>query len=449
MGRTPHHRTRNPIRQIGRPVPAIAHRNEKGMPTDILHELLCQPPEARPVLLEGRWLGESGDPCWAAKDPASILEGSGDALPELPAWLDWHSRKYPDGAAIGFLSYELARHFESLPLAPNSSLPDFSFAYYPRVERLVVGQTPRPSPGRSISIHANFDFEKYRQAVERVRTYIAAGDVYQANLTIQFRADLGNEATESIYQRLASRGAPFRAFLKTPGRTILSNSPERFFRVSGNHILTSPIKGTIARDSRDPERSKARLLSSHKDRAENVMIVDLLRNDLGRICRYESMRARLWEIETLPQLFHLVSHVEGTLRREAGILEILRALFPCGSITGAPKIRAMEILSEIERAPRGVSMGAIGIIRGVPGSDRCKIDFSVSIRTTVIEKGIAWFNVGGGIVSDSNPLSEYEEVMLKAQPLFDALGALPPRPARPILSTSPATAHQYGFTHLS
>jgi para-aminobenzoate synthetase component 1 len=157
----------------------------------------------------------------------------------------------------------------------------------------------------------------------------------------------------------------------------------------------------------------------------------------------------LWEIETLPQLFHLVSHVAGTLRPEAGILEILRALFPCGSITGAPKIRAMEILSEIERAPRGVSMGAIGIIRGDPGSDRCKMDFNVSIRTTVIEKGIALFNVGGGIVCDSNPLSEYEEVMLKAQPLFDALGALQPRQARPTLSTTPTTTHQHGFPHLS
>jgi isochorismate synthase EntC len=430
-------------------VPAITHRDEKGMPTDILSEFLCQPAEARPVLLEGRWLGEPGDPCWAAKDPASILEGSGEALPELPAWLDWHSRKYPEGAAVGFLSYELARHFESLRLSPHSSLPDFSFAYYPRVHRLVIGKTTQPSPARAIPIHSNFDFENYCQAVECVRKYIAAGDVYQANLTLQFRADLGTEAPETIYRRMRSSGTPFRAFLKTPGRTILSNSPERFFQVSGNHILTSPIKGTIARNAHDPEGSKARLLSSHKDRAENVMIVDLLRNDLGRICRYESIRARLWEIETLPQLFHLVSHVEGTLRAEAGILEILRALFPCGSITGAPKIRAMEILSEIERAPRGVAMGAMGIIRGVPGSDHCKMDFNVSIRTTVIEKGIALFNVGGGIVSDSNPLSEYEEVMLKAQPLFDALGALPPRQAGPTPSTSPTRTHQHGFPHLS
>jgi anthranilate/para-aminobenzoate synthase component I len=418
------------------------------MPTDILHGLLCQPSEARPVLLEGRWLGESCDAGWAATQPAGILEGSGEALPELPAWLDWHSRRYSDGAAVGFLSYELARHFESLPIVTDSSLPDFSFAYYPRVERLAVGETLPPSPGHGIRIHANFDFDRYRQNVERVRKYIAAGHVYQANLTIKFGADLGTAMPEAIYRRLRNGGTPFGAFLKTPDRTILSNSPERFFRVSGNYILTSPIKGTIARDSRDPERSKARLLSSRKDRAENVMIVDLLRNDLGRICRYESIRARLWEIETLPQLFHLVSHVEGALRREAGIIEILRALFPCGSITGAPKIRAMEILSEIERAPRGASMGAIGIIRGVPGSDRCKMDFSVAIRTMDIAEGLAWFNVGGGIVADSDPRAEYEEVMLKAQPLFDALGALPPRQARPVLSKTRTNTYQNGSPHL-
>ena len=217
-------------------------------------------------------------------------------------------------------------------------------------------------------------------------------------------------------------GAPFRAFMKTPERTILSNSPERFFRVAGNHILTSPIKGTIARDRHDPQRSLAALLASEKDRAENLMIVDLLRNDLGRICDYASIRARLWETEILPQLIHLVSHVEGTLRPGAGILEILGALFPCGSITGAPKIRAMEILAEIEQAPRGVSMGAIGIIRSTASQDRCRMDFNVAIRTMIIEEGKALFNVGGGIVYDSDPVSEYAEVMLKAQPLFEALG---------------------------
>jgi para-aminobenzoate synthetase component I len=393
------------------------------MPSDILHEFLSLPPGARPIALEGRWLEEGRDACLLAKDPASILEGSGDALRELPEWFARHSRQFPGGAAMGFLSYELARHIESLSLSTHRSLPDVSFAYYPRVIRHVVRENHSPHPRAPVPIHSNFDFEIYRRAVERIRAYIAAGDIYQANLTLQFRAEPGGDSPESIYSRMRSSGAPFRAFIKTPQRTILSNSPERFFRVSGNHILTSPIKGTIARDPHNNKRSEAELLASEKDRAENLMIVDLLRNDLGRICNYASIQANLWETAVLPQLVHLVSHVGGTLRPGVGILKIIGALFPCGSITGAPKIRAMEILSEIEQAPRGVSMGAIGIIQSTPGRDGCKMDFSVSIRTMVIEEGKAVFNVGGGIIYDSDPASEYEEVMLKAQPLFDALGA--------------------------
>jgi para-aminobenzoate synthetase component 1 len=220
---------------------------------------------------------------------------------------------------------------------------------------------------------------------------------------------------------LRSSRAPFRAILKTPERTILSNSPERFFRVAGNRILASPIKGTIARNRQNQQRSVDALLASEKDRAENLMIVDLLRNDLGRICHYSSIQARLWEKEVLPQLIHLVSHVEGTLLPGAGIGEIVRALFPCGSITGAPKIRAMEILSEIERAPRGISMGAIGIIRSPAEPGGVRMDFNVAIRTMTLENGKATFNVGGGIVYDSDPAAEYAEVLLKAQPLFAAL----------------------------
>ena len=418
------------------------------MASDKLEALLSQPAEARPVALEGRWLDETLEDCWAATEPSSVLEGFGDALHELPVWLDRQAQKYPDGAAIGFLSYELARHFEFLPLATHRSLPDVSFAYYPRVERLRVGTTCAPGPHHAVQVVSGVDFDTYRRAVERIRTYIAAGDIYQANLTIPFCAELGNEPPDSIYRRMRCSRAPFRAFIKTPERTILSNSPERFFRVTGNRILASPIKGTIARDQEDPQRSQAALLASEKDRAENLMIVDLLRNDLGRICDIASIRAQLWETEVLPELIHLVSHVEGSLRPGAGILEILGALFPCGSITGAPKIRAMEILSEIEQTPRGVSMGAIGIIRSTAGRDRCRMDFNVSIRTIIIEEGKAWFNVGGGIVYDSDAVSEYEEVMLKAQPLFHALGARKPQ-APPLLSPNPKPIHQNGFPHLS
>lgn len=391
--------------------------------SDPLQEFLSQPPAARPVVLEGQWLGPSPGSAWAAAGPASVLEGSGEALRELPAWLEHLARQYPHGAAVGFFSYELARHIEHLNLTVRQSLPDVSFAYYPQVERVRTGIADTRCPCHGVRPQPGIDFKAYSRAVERIRQYIAAGDIYQANLTIPFLAELEGEPAESIYLRLRGSGAAFRAFLKTPQRTILSNSPERFFCVAGNRLLASPIKGTAARDPREPERSRNALLASEKDRAENLMIVDLLRNDLGRICEFGSVHARLWQTEVLPQLIHLVSHVEGTLRPGVGILPIFQALFPCGSITGAPKIRAMEILSEIEPQPRGISMGAIGIIPGTATSGGGRMDFNVAIRTMVIENGRAEFHVGGGIVYDSDPASEYAEVMLKAQPLFAALGA--------------------------
>jgi para-aminobenzoate synthetase component 1 len=160
------------------------------------------------------------------------------------------------------------------------------------------------------------------------------------------------------------------------------------------------------------------------------MIVDLLRNDLGRVCEFSTIRARLYEVEAMPHLYHLVSHVEGTLRPESRLGEILRALFPCGSITGAPKVRAMEILAELELLPRGVSMGAIGIARGMPGSANFEAEFSVAIRTMTLVRDAATFNAGCGIVADSDPQAEFEEMMLKARPLLEALGVQAQRPAR-------------------
>jgi para-aminobenzoate synthetase component 1 len=388
--------------------------------------MLCYPAAARPAVLEGKWLGQDGDRALAAVNPASVLEGGAEALAEFPSWVAWHARRYPAGAAIGFLSYELARFFETLPLVPDKSLPDLSFAYYPHPEEFPRQDLApnEPSVAGPEDGQAYFAEQSFTQGAQKIREYIAAGDIYQANLTQRVTARLEGLRPETIYQRLRRGHASFMAFLKSPQETIISNSPERFFRVWRGCILASPIKGTIAR-SRDPiedRRRMAQLLASRKDRAENVMIVDLLRNDLGRLCRYESIQARLWEVEPLPHLFHLVSHVQGTLRPEVGLVEILRALFPCGSVTGAPKIRAMEVLAEIEKHPRGVSMGAIGVIRGAPGTDRFEMDFNVAIRTMTVYSDIAVFNVGGGIVYDSEPRAEFEEMRLKAQPLLEALG---------------------------
>lgn len=398
------------------------------MPSKHLSEVLRSHAAARPAILEGHWVGQNRNRALVATQPASVLAGGSAALAELPAWLAWHAEKYPGGAAIGFFSYELVRFFESLLLPTMQSLPDLSFAYYPRIKKIPCSnsasiQTAMAHPG---GIWANFSRKTYCAAVTRIRDYIAAGDVYQANLTQQFTVSLGGQLPERIYDRLSHGRAPFRAFLQDPARTIISNSPERFFRVWGGRILASPIKGTIRRGRHAAEDQKrtATLLASTKDRAENVMIVDLLRNDLGRICHYDSIKARLFEVNSLPHLFHLVSHVWGTLRPEVDVLEILRALFPCGSVTGAPKIRAMEILSEIENVPRGVSMGAIGIIVGLPGSNQFEMDFNVAIRTMMIQDNLAVFNAGGGIVYDSKGETEYEEMMLKARPLLAALGVV-------------------------
>jgi len=388
-----------------------------------LHLVLNSPATSRPAILEGRWAGDENCQTWLAAHPVSVLEGGLEAFQGLVPWITKHAQKHPTGAAIGFLSYELGRHFEPVPLVVDGSLPDVSFAYYPFLQALPFAETLRqedPSAGNA-TFTANFDRVSYRNALAKIKAYIAAGDIYQANLTQQFTVNLDETSAERIFERVRRSFAPFRAFLKSPARTIISNSPERFFRVSGDRILASPVKGTIARRGAEGERARSKLLASTKDRCENVMIVDLLRNDLGRICNYNSIRVRLWETEPLPHLLHLVSHVEGTLQPGVGLCEILRALFPCGSITGAPKIRAMQILAEIEQVPRGVSMGALGLIRGLPASDHCTMDFSVAIRTMCVTDDRAVFNVGGGIVADSQAEDEYAELMLKAQPLLEAL----------------------------
>jgi para-aminobenzoate synthetase component I len=281
-------------------------------------------------------------------------------------------------------------------------------------------------------VAANFTRGEYEAAVERLREHIRAGDIYQANLTQRITCPPREDAApEQVFRRLRSQHpAAFGAFLRQRTRTIVSASPERFIRVGaagdedggGRVIEAWPIKGTRRR-GRDPEedaRLRAELLASEKDRAENVMIVDLMRNDLGRVCRYGSIGvAELCALQEHPTLFHLVSKVQGRLRGGVTAGELLRAAFPCGSVTGAPKLRAMEILGELERVPRGVSMGSIGYF-----SFGGAADLNVAIRTiTFNREGAARFHVGGGVVADSSPAAEYDETLVKARALLRALGA--------------------------
>jgi para-aminobenzoate synthetase component 1 len=275
-----------------------------------------------------------------------------------------------------------------------------------------------PSPPR---LQADFTRAEYRAAVRRALEHIAAGDIYQVNLAQRFRV-VPAPHPAALFRALRERApAPFSAYVALPGGDgIVSSSPERFFRIEGDRIETRPIKGTRPR-GRTPAEDAAlagELRTSGKDRAENVMIVDLERNDLGRICAIGSVRVpALWEVESYSNVHHLVSRVEGTLRPGVTPGEILRAMFPGGSITGAPKIRAIQIIDELEPVRRGIFTGAIGYwdLRG-------GCDFNIAIRTIAVERGIASFHAGGGIVADSDPDAEYEETLDKASGMMEALG---------------------------
>lgn len=280
-------------------------------------------------------------------------------------------------------------------------------------------------------VRSNFTRAEYLAAVDQIREFIRSGNTYQTNLTQRLECNLSSGLTpEEIFSRVRhDHPSPFAAFLRRPTSTVISASPERFFHVKRDgRIESSPIKGTRPRGRTADEDARLRyeLLSSTKDRAENTMIVDLVRNDLGRVCEFGSVKVeKMCDVEEHPTLFHLVSTVRGKLRPQTSFSEILRAVFPCGSITGAPKIRTMQIIDEIEPDSRGLSMGAIGCY--LPESfgeiSDSIFDLSVAIRTMVVRDEHILFNVGGGVVIDSDPAKEYDESLLKAAALLRAIGA--------------------------
>lgn len=275
---------------------------------------------------------------------------------------------------------------------------------------------------------SNFSRESYCSAVELIKERIRRGDTYQVNLTQKIEFDLESSLSSAeIFLRLRQDNpSQFAAYIDRGESQVVSTSPESFFRTSRGRIEASPIKGTRPRggNRREDMAFRQDLAQSAKDRAENTMIVDLLRNDLGRVCRYGSVRVEgLCEIEAHPTLFHLVSRVSGELEKGIVFADLLKALFPCGSITGAPKIRTMEIIDDIEQLPRGLSMGAIGYFIPESGFDmESGFDLSVAIRTMVARGRRAEFNVGGGVVIDSDGEAEYKESLLKAKALLNAAG---------------------------
>lgn len=282
------------------------------------------------------------------------------------------------------------------------------------------GSSPPKFATRVPDVFSNFDRPTYVRTTQRAIDYIHAGDCFQVNIAQRLLTPQRHSSLV-VYEKLRARNpAPFAGYFDLGDYAIASASPERFLKLTGNEVTTRPIKGTRPRGHFGPEEDMFRageLEVSAKDRAENVMIVDLLRNDLGRVCRYGSVRVEsLCRLESYRTVHHLVSEVHGTLRPGLGPVDLLRAAFPGGSITGAPKIRAMEIITELEQTARGPYCGCLGYI-GFDGS----VDTNLLIRTFTIGHGWMQFPVGGGIVADSDPDQEYEETWHKAEGLLRAL----------------------------
>ncbi len=298
-----------------------------------------------------------------------------------------------------------------------------------------------PSPGQEELTHCikdiafNLDEAQYHARIERIKEYIRAGDVYQVNFTGRYSFTFGGSPL-SLYQEL-KRKQPvhYSAYIRAAGQDILWFSPELFFRTQGERILARPMKGTAprGRTSNEDRQIAEWLAADTKNRAENVMIVDLLRNDLGRLCQTGSVTVpQLFTIEKYATLFQMTSTVEGRLRSDVDLSQLFQSLFPCGSITGAPKIRAMEIIKELEQSPRGIYTGAIGYFAPALDHPRqpASAVFNVAIRTLVLENGRGEMGIGSGITSDSLASAEYAECAIKAHFLtaptveFDILEAI-------------------------
>jgi para-aminobenzoate synthetase component I len=300
---------------------------------------------------------------------------------------------------------------DSRPHAPREECP--------HAEREVYYLAPQFALPGHPGVTSNFDRDGYLAVVRRAIEYVHAGDCFQVNLSQRLLARSSEHPLE-LYGRLRERNpAPFAAYLDLGDFAVASASPERFLRVTRGDVETRPIKGTRPRGT-TPQEDRDRiadLVRSPKDRAENVMIVDLLRNDLGRVCEYGTVRVpRVCQVESFQYVHHLVSEVRGRLAAGKTPLDLLRACFPGGSVTGAPKVRAMEIIAELEPTARGPYCGSLGFV-GFDGS----MDTSILIRTFTAGRGWVQFPVGGGIVADSDPQREYEETLHKAEGLLRAL----------------------------
>jgi len=371
--------------------------------------------------------------------------------------------------AVGYFAYDLCHYIEKLPdtTIDDIEFPEMCFSFYDTiiaVDHLEnrcfllsvnINQNSQKSTAKRVDhvlkmirdgsstpyeeesrfngsrikrkIISNFSKENYLRAVERAKQYINAGDIYQVNLSQRFQTQIEASPYE-IYKRLRKiNPASFSSYLKFDNKYIISSSPERFLSLQNRpgsggmvrKIQTMPIKGTRPRgkDEDTNKKMQEELLSSKKDDAELAMIVDLERNDLGRVCNYNTVKVtEKKKLKEHPTVYHLVATVEGELHSRYDAIDLLKATFPGGSITGAPKVRAMQIIDELEPNKRSVYTGAMGYL-----SFNGNMDLNIAIRTFLVKDDHIFFQVGGGIVADSNPEDEYQETLHKARALIDTL----------------------------
>jgi para-aminobenzoate synthetase component 1 len=432
-----------------------------------------------PFLLDSALEGDGARWSFFGADPFAIYRG--ERYEEAAAAWRRIARRWPGagesadpapfaGGMVGYWAYDFGRRLERIPMVARDDLglPDFVLGLYDvvgafdrtarhailyssglpfdgaagrerarqrldfiagRLERRAAKAAGTEPPSRA-GTHAVSTFapDAYRRAVERVKEHIRRGDIFQANLSQRWSLELPQAESPGGFARALHRAltshspAPFAAFLDAGGHAIASASPERFLTLRGRTVTTRPIKGTRPRGvSVEEDRAlREELRASEKDRAENVMIVDVLRNDLGRVCETGSVEtASLCELETFAQVHHLTSTVTGTLRRGLDALDLLHAAFPGGSITGAPKIRAMEILDALEPVRRHIYTGSVGYLDW-----RGDADWNIAIRTVLVTPRAVHFAAGGGITADSDPDAEYQETLHKAEGMRVAMADL-------------------------
>lgn len=354
------------------------------------------------------------------------------------------------GGALGLFGYDLGRRFERLPVqaAADIAVPDMAVGIYDwaLLRNVATGdwqlvhwgdeaglakrlawlehQQTKPAPAFTLqgSWQSNMSRAEYGEKFARIQAYLAAGDCYQINLTQRFSAPYQGDEWQAYCLLATANKAPFSAFIRLPESALLSLSPERFLLLDGRHIETKPIKGTRPRhpDPATDQQVALELAQADKDRSENLMIVDLLRNDIGRVSRPGSVSVpHLFAVESFPAVHHLVSTIHGELDARWQGVDLLRACFPGGSITGAPKIRAMEIIEELEPQRRNAYCGSIGYL-----SQHGRMDTSICIRTLIAEAGRLHCWAGGGIIADSDADSEYQETYDKVARILPLLSAL-------------------------